>query len=72
MEPDGGGPNYENWLKLFLATTCLVYYGLFAQPPSMEITYNAFIQDYLQKNEVEMITLSEEKNNVSYKYRAIV
>ena len=72
MEPDGGGPNWENWLKVAVMGGLVGYYGFMAKSPSEEITYNSFVTDYLQPNNVEMITLSEEKNNASYKYRAIV
>lgn len=72
MDPESGGPNYENWFGVAVAATLIGYYGFFASAPSEEITYNAFVQEYLQNNDVEMITLSEEKNNASYKYRAII
>mmetsp|Transcript_24432 Transcript_24432/g.30392 ORF Transcript_24432/g.30392 Transcript_24432/m.30392 type:complete len:184 (-) Transcript_24432:1992-2543(-) len=72
MEPDNGGPNYENWAKVAFVGALVGYYGFMAKGPSEEITYNSFVTDYLQPNNVEMITLSEEKNNASYKYRAMV
>ena len=31
-----------------------------------------FVHNYLSQNKVSMITLCEDKNNASYKYRAIV
>ena len=55
-----------------MAGTLVGYYGFLAKAPSEEITYNSFVQDYLQRNEVEMIILAEEKDNASYKYRAII
>ena len=72
MEPNGGGPNYENWLKVILLGGLVGYYAMFTQSPSTEITYMDFVHSYLSQNKVEMITLCEEKNNASYKYRAVV
>ena len=72
MEPNGGGPNYENWLKLVVLGGVAGYYLMFMQQPSQEVTYMDFINNYLTKNSVEMITLCEDKNNAAYKYRAII
>jgi len=71
-DPNGGGPNYENLLKLVIMGGAIGYYAKFAKAPSQEITYQDFTQNYLSQNKVEMITLCEEKNNASYKYRAVV
>ena len=43
MEPNGGGPNYENWFKVFVLGGLATYYGLYSQPPSQEITYMDFV-----------------------------
>ena len=72
MKPNGGGPNHENWFTLFLLGGIAGYYFYFAQPPSTEITYMDFVHSYLSQNKVEMITLQEDKNNASYKYRAVI
>ena len=48
------------------------YYTMFSKKPSQELTYMDFVQSYLAQNKVEMITLCEEKNNASYKYRAVI
>ena len=72
MEPNGGGPNYENWLKLVVLGGLTGYYAFFMQSPSQEVTYMDFVHNYLSQNKVEMITLCEDKNNASYKYRAII
>ena len=72
MEPNGGGPNYENWFKLFVLGGIGSYYAFFTQAPSQEITYMDFVHSYLSQNKVEMITLCEDKNNASYKYRAVI
>lgn len=72
MEPNGGGPNYENWLKLVVLGGLTGYYAFFMQSPSQEVTYMDFVHNYLSQNKVEMITLCENKNNLSYKYRAII
>ena len=72
FEPNGGGPNWENWLKLALLGGISSYYTIFAKAPSQEVTYMDFVNNYLSQNKVELITLCEEKNNASYKYRAVV
>ena len=72
MEPNGGGPNYENWFKVFVLGGLAGYYALYAQSPSQEITYMDFVHQYLTQNKVQMITLCEDQSNASYKYRAIV
>lgn len=72
MEPNGGGPNYENWFKLVVLGGLIGYYTMFSKKPSQELTYMDFVQNYLAQNKVEMITLCEEKNNASYKYRAVI
>ena len=43
MEPNGGGPNYENWLKVVVIGGLCGYYALFMQPPSEEVTYMDFV-----------------------------
>ena len=72
IEPNGGGPNYENWLKLAVLGGLAGYYAFYMQSPSQEITYMDFVHSYLSQNKVEMITLCEDKNNASYKYRAVI
>mmetsp|Transcript_5202 Transcript_5202/g.8039 ORF Transcript_5202/g.8039 Transcript_5202/m.8039 type:complete len:465 (+) Transcript_5202:518-1912(+) len=39
-------------------------------PPSQEITYIEFINQYLGQNQVTMITISEDKQNEMFKFRA--
>ena len=72
MEPNGGGPNYENWLKVVVLGGLAGYYAFFMQSPSQEITYMDFVHNYLSQNKVQMITLCEDRNNASYKYRAVI
>lgn len=42
MEPNGGGPNYENLLKLVIMGGLIGYYAVFTSKPSQEITYMDF------------------------------
>lgn len=72
MDPNGGGPNYENWLMLLLIGGLAGYYAMFSESPSQEITYMDFVQNYLAQNKVEMITLCEDKRNATFKYRAVI
>jgi hypothetical protein len=72
MQP-GGGPNRNNFLLFLLAMggfTAFAFWG--GQPTSTEINYMDFITQYLQQNKVTMITLTEEKGNSNFKYRAII
>ena len=43
MEPNGGGPNYENWFKILVAGGMIGYYAFMSQSPSQEITYMDFV-----------------------------
>ena len=70
FEPNGGGPIWENILMAALMFGTLVYTIGFGDRPSEEITYMDFVQNYLSKNQVEMITIGEEKNNSMFKFRA--
>jgi hypothetical protein len=38
--------------------------------PSQEITYMDFVNQYLSKNVVKMITISEDKTSDMFKYKA--
>ena len=70
MVPGGGGPRWENFLMVALLGGLFTYYASFSQSPSEEITYMDFVHNYLTKNQVEMITLAEDKTNATFKYRA--
>jgi len=48
----------------------VIYYYLNSKSPSQEITYLDFINQYLSKNQVKMITIAEDKSNDMFKYRA--
>jgi len=50
--------------------TMVIYYYLNSKSPSQEITYLDFINQYLSKNQVKMITIAEDKSNDMFKYRA--
>jgi AFG3 family protein len=72
MQP-GGGPNRNNLLLFLLAMGGFSAYALWGgQPTSTEINYMDFITQYLQQNKVTMITLTEEKGNSNFKYRAVI
>lgn len=70
MRPDGKGPNMAGWLFLaFLLYS--TYYRLHLKPkPSKEINYLEFVNLYLSKGLVTMITISENQGESSFKYRA--
>jgi hypothetical protein len=70
MNSNGGGPKWENWLMLSLLAGTATFYFLNLKKPSQEITYMDFVQNYLANNQVEMITLCEDKSGSSFKYRA--
>lgn len=72
MSPNGGGPEWENIGLAALILGTFVYYFGFQEPPSEEVTYMDFVQNYLAVNNVEMITICEEKNNSMFKFRAVV
>jgi len=70
MNPNGGGPKWENWLMVSLLMGTAAYYLFNTKPTSKEITYIDFVQNYLAKNAIEMIVLTEDKSGSSFKYRA--
>lgn len=70
FEPNGGGPKWENWLMLGLIGATGTYYLSTMKPSSKEITYQDMVQNYLQKNDITMITLCEDKTGSTFKYRA--
>jgi len=43
MNPNGGGPKWENWLMLSLLTGTATFYFLNLKKPSREITYLDFV-----------------------------
>lgn len=70
FEPNGS-PKFENWIVVLLLSG-LVYYYLSNRATSTEITYMDFVNQYLSKNVVKMITITEDKSNDMFKYKAIV
>jgi hypothetical protein len=72
MRPDGKGPNLLGWLMLSLIGLTL-YYRLFVKGmPSAEINYQDFVNNHLSKNNVKMITLTENRDGSAFKYRASI
>lgn len=67
---NGGKPPYEAWAMGAMLGCLASYYLFWSQSPSKEITYMDFVHTYLAKNDVEMITLCEDKGNSTFKYRA--
>jgi len=49
-----------------------LYYGYSFKTSSREISYVEFIQNYLEKNDVKLVTLCEDKTGSTFKFRAIV
>lgn len=60
---------FENWIIAALLTGVVFWY-LSNASPSQEITYMEFINQYLTKNLVKMITIAEDKTSDNFKYRA--
>lgn len=50
----------------------LLYLYLSSKSPSQEITYMDFVNQYLAKNQVKMITIAEDKSSEMFKYKAII
>jgi len=71
MHPGGGGPKYENIMVMLTLGSLFTYY-MYTRSPSKEISYNEFVNDYLIKNQVKLITISEEKTTDQFKYRATI
>lgn len=66
-----GSPIFENWLVVLMLSG-LLYYYLGSKSPSQEITYMDFVNQYLSKGVVKMITITEDKTSDMFKYRAVV
>ena len=47
-----------------------IYFYLSSKSPSQEITYMDFVNQYLSKNLVQLITITEDKTSDMFKYRA--
>lgn len=60
---------FENWIIAALLSGAIFWY-FSGSKPSQEITYMDFINQYLSKNSVKMITISEDKTSDNFKYRA--
>lgn len=66
-----GSPIFENWLIVLMLSGFLYYY-LSNKASSQEITYMDFVNMYLSKNQVKMITITEDKSSDMFKYKAII
>jgi flagellar biosynthesis GTPase FlhF len=66
-----GSPIYENWLVILMLSG-LLYMYLSSKSASQEITYMDFVNQYLSKGIVKMITITEDKSSDMFKYRALI
>ena len=66
-----GSPIFENWL-LVLMLSGVLYFYLSSKSPSQEITYMDFVNQYLSKNQVKMVTITEDKTSDMFKYKAVI
>jgi hypothetical protein len=64
-----GGPRWENIVLVGVLGSAFAFY-MWSKPTSLEITYMDFVNQYLSKNQVKMITISEDKASDMFKYRA--
>ena len=69
--PPNGIPNWENILVVVLLSAAFYYY-FSKKKPSSELTYMDFVNNYLTKNQVKMITITEDKHNSMFQYKAEV
>ena len=72
MKPEGGGPNMLGWFILASALAFASYQTHNRTKASREIAFQDFVNNYLASNQVEMITLSENRDNSAFKYRATI
>ena len=73
MKPNNGGPKWEAYLLFAIIMGWLSYRGVILEKPAQEISYQEFINSLLTKNQVEVITLSENVDgSSSFKYRATI
>mmetsp|Transcript_22645 Transcript_22645/g.21817 ORF Transcript_22645/g.21817 Transcript_22645/m.21817 type:complete len:117 (-) Transcript_22645:914-1264(-) len=68
-DPNQGPPKYEQMVMTVLVIG-IIYLYLRSTKPSTEITYMDFLNNYLTKNQVKMVTLSEDKHSDTFKYKA--
>ena len=71
MEPNGS-PRWENIGFIVFLFGLAVAYFYSQAGSSEEINYMDFINQYLTKNQVKMITISEDRTSEMFKYRADV
>lgn len=67
---NNNNPKWENIALVAFFAGTFGYYVYLSTNNSQEITYIDFINQYLSKNQVKMITIMEDKSNDSFKYRA--
>lgn len=46
------------------------YYVSTIKKPSLEVTYQELVQNYLQNNDISLINLCEDKTGTTFKFRA--
>lgn len=47
----------------------IISFFITSKKPSQEITYNEFVNNYLSKNLVKMVTIMEDKGGEGFKYK---
>lgn len=70
FEPNGGGPNWTNWMMASIIACTTAAYFATLKTPSKEITYQEMVQQYLQNNDIKLINLCEDKSGGTFKFRA--
>lgn len=71
MHP-GGGPNSNFILFMLVSVLGAIIFFEKTKALSKEINYQDFVNLHLVKNDVAMITLSENKDNSSFKFKATI
>lgn len=65
-----GGPSMQNvLLATMLGISTIYFFQQFAQSTRKEVTYMEFVSEYLSKGRVQMITVSEDATNETFKYK---
>ena len=62
-------PKWESWLILAISVLAAYYLATFSKP-AKEITYVEFINNYITKNNVKLITIAKDRRSDSFNYRA--
>lgn len=66
-----GDPKYENFAMIGVSALLIAYLSTLERP-AKELTYVEFINEYLLKNNVKMVTITKDKGQESFHYKALV